>query len=379
MRAFTLVELLVALALGLIIAFTAYAGLRVAAKTMTVAQNLSRENRVLADGYARAMGESDFWWAEDDPFDPAGQQQRRPFDDAGNPGIASSTAYNVVNGVPGQETVFGQPFAPLDLSDEYWNYKVSDPRTWSRQGYYKSPHFLGWTTGSYAQVGCIGHPDGESAWMHVEQDRMYANLGWNGYVDYLPNPWIVGYYLGRASAAAPTTDSAGRSIMGTADWWEMSAFPRGLFLISMNAHEIWLNSSQAPEKALGRSGVHLYDITTAFAPRPGWTAEGAGSVYVRVSQRSVVKRLGEMTALQPSLYASLPHVALTRRGWPESQVKVLRTSDALETGRVEAIVGFTNPTTGASRQFSFAPIPTSLRGARQQRQWAHWNAADMDR
>ena len=40
MRAFTLVEMLVSIALGLVIAFTATAGVRVAAKTMAVASTL---------------------------------------------------------------------------------------------------------------------------------------------------------------------------------------------------------------------------------------------------------------------------------------------------------------------------------------------------
>ncbi|MBA3686011.1 MAG: prepilin-type N-terminal cleavage/methylation domain-containing protein [Planctomycetes bacterium] len=380
MRGFTLVELLVSLALGLIIALTAWAGFRVAAKTLGVAQNLSRENRVLVEGYGQAMTECDFWYAEDDPFDAAGQPQRQRIDDAGNPAIASpgTTGWPFFFDVS-EETTFGQPFAPVDLSDEFWNLNVSDPRTWSRQGCYKAPNFNGWLTGSYAQVGCIGHPDPEGEWMHVEQDRMYSNLGWNGYLDYLPNPWIIGYYLGREGPGAPTTDSEGSPVRGSGDFAEMYTFPRPLWLISMNGFEIYPSSGLSPETALGRMGVHLYGITTCFAPRTGWVADGAAPAYVRVSQRSIVNRWSEWAPLEPRLHASLPHLSLTQDGWPQAKVKVIRRSGVHGFGRVEALVGVANPTTGAVREFSFTPIDTSLRGARQQRQWAHWGAASMDR
>ncbi|MBA3685465.1 MAG: prepilin-type N-terminal cleavage/methylation domain-containing protein [Planctomycetes bacterium] len=146
MRAFSLIELLVAIMLSLVIAYAAYAGFQVAAKTMSVAHNLRRENRVLTEGFAHAMVEADYWYAEDDPRAATGQPLRRAYDAGGNPATV------------GRSGSHGQPFVAIDLPDEYWNWKVSDPRTWSRMGFLKCVSYQGNPTGSYAQVGCIGHP-----------------------------------------------------------------------------------------------------------------------------------------------------------------------------------------------------------------------------
>ncbi|MBA3683812.1 MAG: prepilin-type N-terminal cleavage/methylation domain-containing protein [Planctomycetes bacterium] len=394
MRAFTLVELLVALALGMIVAFAAFAAFRVAGKCMVTAHNFSRENRVIAQGYFSTMNEADFWFAEDDPYDPSGQIQRRSYDSAGNP-VPVGTDYS-----------YGQPFAEVDLTDEFWNFNVADQRTWSRQGEYKTTSFY-WAVGSYAQLGCIDHPDptGECAWMHVVQDRLYASLGWSGYIDYLPSPWTLGYYLGRqtytpgANPAVPlrtwagvdpdpllqTYNSFGELITNEQFGRPMYAFPEDFFRTAMNAYPHFQTSYHAPEKALGRSGVHLFDITTAFAPRPGWTADGAPAQYVRASKGTIVGRdiprfgmVGEWPALASGMTASLPHVSVGPAGWPELTVRVLRTSDVQVTGRTKATIVVTNPTSGSTHKISFLPIGSTLRGARQQRQWTHWGAALMD-
>ncbi len=396
MRAFTLVELLVAMALGLIVAFAAFAAFRVAGKCMAAAHNLSRENRVIAQGYAAAMTEADFWFAEDDPYDASGQAQRRSYGLDGNP-IAVGADYS-----------YGQPFAAMDLTDEFWNFNVADQRTWSRQGEYKTTNFMfSGGVGSYAQLGCIGHPDptGECAWMHVVQDRLYACLGWSGYIDYLPNPWTLGYYLGRQTYTpgpywyAPlrtwtgvdpdpllqTFNSFGIMVTNEQYGRAMYAFPEDFFRTAMNAYPHFQSSYHAPEKALGRSGVHLFDITTAFAPRPGWTADGAPAEYQRAAKGTILGRdvprfrmVGEWPALASGMTASMPHVSVTPNGWPALTMRVLRTSDVEVTGRTKAIIVITNPTTGSTQKISFLPIGSTLRGARQQRQWAHWGAAVLD-
>ncbi|MBA3684151.1 MAG: prepilin-type N-terminal cleavage/methylation domain-containing protein [Planctomycetes bacterium] len=366
MRGFTLVEMMVSIALGMIIAFAAFAAFRVAARTIAVSKNLTRENRSLAEGYMHGMVEADFWYAEDDPFDPAGQPQRKIYDGSGAVVAAS---------VIGDDNIYGQPFAELDLPDHYWNYNVSDNRTWWRGGLFKSISFEGFGVGSYAMVGCIDHADDESAWQHELQDRLYSNLGWAGFLDYLPNPMPIGYYLSPPIAGGYPNNSFGRPVQTYPFGQNLQAFSNKLWE-SMNHGVIWSSASQPAEKALSRSGVHLYGITTAFAPRPGWVLDGAPSAFLKVSRSAIID--GDMPTYNPGLASSPPHASLAALGWPDLQVKVVRSYDVLVSGRMNISVVVANPTTGKRIELVFKPIATTLRGARQQRQWTHWGSSVMD-
>jgi hypothetical protein len=76
-RAFTLVELLIAIALGTAIVTVAAAGMRVAAQTITLAQRLERTNELIAIGAMAAFDELDFWDSYDDARGDASRQRLR--------------------------------------------------------------------------------------------------------------------------------------------------------------------------------------------------------------------------------------------------------------------------------------------------------------
>ncbi len=367
MRAFTLVELLVSITLGLIIAFAAFAGFRVAAKTMVVSRNLARENRAIAEGYLQGMVEADFWYAEDDPFDATGQPQRVLYDAAQNP--APSTTV-------GDDGVYGQPFRELELPAHYWNYNISDDRTWSRQGHIKSTSHRGVTTGSYAQIGCIGHADPNSAWQHEVQVHLYSSLGWTGYLDYLPNAQPICYYLAAPDAGGIIRNSFGRPVLPFVGGMGMPAFPAKLWNNIASATIVGIGNIDA-EKALARGAMHLYGITSAYAPREGWTVDGRTPAYKRSARGHITG--ADMPTYSESLDATLPHAALTARGWPDLVVKVRRTFDAEVSARLSVTVTIANPVTGKAQTMTYVPVSTTLRGARQQRQWPHWGSAVMDR
>jgi prepilin-type N-terminal cleavage/methylation domain-containing protein len=60
-RAFTLLELMISMALGLIILTTVYAALQLTVESMKVAERLGLENRLLAAGVAQALERTDSW------------------------------------------------------------------------------------------------------------------------------------------------------------------------------------------------------------------------------------------------------------------------------------------------------------------------------
>jgi len=66
-RAFSLIELLIAMALGMIIIYTAVAGFRLTSSSISVANRLSLENRIIRAGIADALDKVDFWTDVDAP------------------------------------------------------------------------------------------------------------------------------------------------------------------------------------------------------------------------------------------------------------------------------------------------------------------------
>ena len=74
--AFTLIELLVAMAVGLVLVLIALVALRATVQTVTLANRLGLENRLMREGVLEALDELDFWEQYDDPLDPAKQKLR---------------------------------------------------------------------------------------------------------------------------------------------------------------------------------------------------------------------------------------------------------------------------------------------------------------
>jgi hypothetical protein len=100
--AFTLIELMLSIALGSLIIYTAVAGFNAAAHAVTIANRLSLENSLLRAGYFQVEEDLDFWTSLDDPLDssPSHQHQQLRGTLAGGK-------------VAMQETLAGNPFTPM--------------------------------------------------------------------------------------------------------------------------------------------------------------------------------------------------------------------------------------------------------------------------
>ncbi len=137
--AFTLIEMMIAVALGSLVVYTAMAGFRAASQTVTAANRLSIENSLLRAGYWEAQTQLDFWTNLDDP-NPSGL---RPLRGTGSP-FAELTSWTKGGGNP-RGTTNGAVNATkvrTDLTDATWeqdtgwdptySWSVHDPRTWTR-------------------------------------------------------------------------------------------------------------------------------------------------------------------------------------------------------------------------------------------------------
>lgn len=105
--AFTLIELMIAVTLGMIVVYTAIAGFRVAAQCTTISNRLSLENSLMRAGINEAHQQLDFWTNLDDPDD--GSRQRLRVTAALNADPWSTPYRNL----PGTAAV-GMPFASMN-------------------------------------------------------------------------------------------------------------------------------------------------------------------------------------------------------------------------------------------------------------------------
>jgi prepilin-type N-terminal cleavage/methylation domain-containing protein len=135
---FTLVELLIGLALGLMVLYAAVAGFRSAALSTATANRLSLENTLMREGLHRARDELDFWTAYDDPTDPALQLLRPVVKDQPDweGSVWRGQSFTPLRDLAAQG-VFAQSGLPGDESERGWNpssttWQVNDPRTWYR-------------------------------------------------------------------------------------------------------------------------------------------------------------------------------------------------------------------------------------------------------
>src|SRR5689334_10035014 len=120
---FTLIEMMLAVALGSLIVYTATAGFRTAAQSVTIANRMSLENGLIRAGFQAALHEKDFWTAYDDPDDASRQQLRTTLFQELKDGSDAGLGVNPTP-FPGAETAIGW--------DPHYEWPAADRRTWWR-------------------------------------------------------------------------------------------------------------------------------------------------------------------------------------------------------------------------------------------------------
>src|SRR6187551_3018871 len=95
-RAFTLLELMISVSLGMLIVYVAVAGFRTASRAITTTNQLATENAILRAACLEANERLDFW---------------TDFDDPDSPGPAGSEGKKL----RGSDATGGLPFTPMSL------------------------------------------------------------------------------------------------------------------------------------------------------------------------------------------------------------------------------------------------------------------------
>src|SRR4051812_2999773 len=164
-HAFTMIELIIAVALSAVICATAAVALRVCASTFTATQRLTVTSRMMRAGVLAALDDLDTWKVCDDPDDPA----RQPLRAAGN--AFSPVAFS--------RPTF-TPEAPQDQPQTWWRGlgAVNDDKRF----------------GDYAMFSRLGHPDPERCWYPDLMAGLSAQIGHYGMIDYAPANLMFSMY-----------------------------------------------------------------------------------------------------------------------------------------------------------------------------------------
>jgi prepilin-type N-terminal cleavage/methylation domain-containing protein len=384
-RGFTLIELMLAMALGIVIVFTAFAGIRVASQCYTISSRLSLENSMLRTGFMKALEELDFWNSYDDPFDSSttfgstngGEVMRNP----GLPFCPFATA--PVSMKPGNSLPLNGDGTTMYLNESggsvagwYADYSwpMSDPAVWCRVNMGESCSgkgapmdmrfgYYGMFSGTYPSFSTIPNytPNPSTVphqWLSNQMEALKKNLGYYGMIEYLPANTIYAYntYKG-AQGANPDGLSKEMSQPGGGPGWFADGdggtqSPRGLYRDNKDVS----------------FGIFPTNPMIMYQP---WNQGGSfnGGIYGAVQQQWNTGQYTNTSAMQDFQNRSMTNTPLMPAEpitWPGVATSVER---FVTYDRFAAVmrVRLTNAITGQHLEFNFSGFGTSLRGARQQR------------
>lgn len=368
-HAFTLIELMIAIALGLVLIYTAAAGLRTAAQTVTLSNRLALENEIVRNGFELALDEVDFWHAYDDPTDPGRLGQR------GAQGLFASFKDNGVGVLPtppetSSTVIIDVPqVPPSNDSERGWkpdfSWPVADPRTWWRNNMVeRSASDLRF--GRYGRYSALSPAATAipntvpNTWLANQIDRLQHNLGYYAMADYLPSGTIYGYVGGSDGV----TSGGMCQHLGNGGTLRFQNGDGGA------------DFAQSLYRATKNTAFAIYPLTATSH----LAAAEAPFTHFLVGQDAVH---AEVVRLQATSQSSDPVLELRPATWPSLTVSVARTL-AFNRFACVARVHWASPLTGSAAELSFTCFGTSLRGARQQRRpgtggatgapgWAVWN------
>ncbi len=388
LRAFTLLEMLIAIALGMMIVYIAVAGLRAAIQASTIANRLSLENCLFRSGYWAVVDEVDFWRMYDDPESDA--QPLRRFDPARGRGLPF-TPLKVTRFRPRAESAAsGDEDAAREAErgwDAAYQWPAADSRTWYHGNLVEcvdtTQHVFGhyelfahladaWTpltlnrsylNGSTPPFGLV---EPRHTWWFNQVEGLKDALGYYAVVDYCPADAIYGVY----GDAGPDLE------LGTADDEPQSLSREWCRPEGEGGGVVWRFANNDGGTRWPR-GIyrHTRDSSYPLVPASRWTEAGTDSwpvaALVEHNARSwPTSRVTTVTSGVPDLLAKARlqcvQVPLRPASWPEPRLSAMR---FLTYSRFAAVftIGWTSPVTGQSIGLSFSALGTSLRGARQQR------------
>jgi type II secretory pathway pseudopilin PulG len=407
--AFTLIELMIAVGLGMLIVLVAMSGMRTASQSLSIANRLSLENSLMRAGYFTAMSEADWWISYDNPDDPNQQKLRQMLD----PNQARDDM-RALPFMPFNPRLFPTVVDPNPdrqrgwRNDFYW--PANDSRTWFSGNLIeqnsKTEHLFGHyelfshykiaprldrpmvTTWPNATTGPLGVPfNGRGAprytWYANQLQSLRNSLGYYGVVDYMPANAIYGIH-GDPGADNKYDNNSGAYVanIGRRDirdqdqrmeieWSDPngSTYGRGDF-VNGDGGTSWARGIYRITRDSTFAIIPASEYTSAQTA--GWNKANLISEHIRlwstdrVSQSVAANSGNGIQDLRSKALIDQPLIPMKPESWPDMRVECMR---YLSNSRFVALfrIGWNSALTGELQQISFTTVSTSLRGARQQR------------
>jgi type II secretory pathway pseudopilin PulG len=403
---FTLLELMIAVSLGMLIVYASFAGLRAATQTMSVANKMSLENNLLQAGFMVALDELDTWRAYDDPesSNPADRVQR----DSGTAGLLFKPLNSLSSA--GQRRPLGAQTTDdyrrfhyrdrfLDDNQREWDphyfWPPNDPRTWWRGNPVEWYNTIG-LMGDYSLFAkydtVINSPSSSNStgpgdleqpytWLYHQMNMLHTNLGFYAFLDYLPPSMLINYVEKRPGFIPSATSSA------TAVYSMSSVFTDSFQPNSNTGAGIdFRPADQLASFTRGRF-VSTRDLAYTALPLKSKNKIGQTIALNEVTQQQNFFRVIGKGAKQIDInrfnwcVGDNPLLNERPESWPEVTVETTR---FIGNSRFVNLftIRWTNSLSGESHGLSFTGIGTTLRGARNMRKysatttsapgWANW-------
>ncbi len=390
--AFTMIELIIAMAVGMIIVATTVAGVRAASQAVAVATRLSTENALMRSGIARAHDEVDFWTASDDPEKP---DSDRPLKRAG--GWAGLSFQPFTSTFAASST--GEEARGWDPDEKAW--AAANPRSWLR-GNLIEKDGTDLRFGRYAifantastlaasDFGVIsvanadplqpattygyGPTEPPRHWYYRQVSGLAHALGFYGLLEYLPaNSMYVFYGPAGGAVAANSTpgdafkDDSITNLGGISQW---CIHPGGNHF----------NNGDGGQQTSRGKYRNTYATSYGFVDPSSSPINGNQNALADESRRhwslGYDNNAGSQADFNLKTAVSNRLLTLKPAHWPDVVTSVQR---FIKNARHATIsrVRWISPLTGDSAELSYASFGTTLRGARQQRRpdtgWARYD------
>jgi hypothetical protein len=399
--AFTLIELMISISLGLIILMTMMAGFRVASQSMTLANRMGTANQLMRLGVERAHEYLDFWQDYDDPDDASNQPLRA--NDMGG-GLPFTPMNNVAKFSP-------NPSKPeLNTgwdAEEPWT--MSDPRVWWH-GNVAAKVNSNLMLGRYAlfantapgldvtaSFGDYGQVTVLHSWLYGQIWSLHNALGYYGYLDYFPANTMYECYMPFSGSGNARTNDDGEPILLDQPGGPFAStegpqyYPHGQYRLTMGTAMALttpfaltaLNASQVQPGA-GQGGL-TYPANGLSMNKSSYFQQYYYADYQ--ANANIYQQFNQDTANTTSLFTggALPPMPIAGQPppptnapstWHDVRVTVqrfIKTNRFVNVCRVVCI----DPLNGQTTQLVWDGFGTTLRGARLQRLqgtgWTPWD------
>lgn len=209
-HAFTLVELMIAVALSLVVMLLAFASFRMAAKAISHLNRVATENELFRQGVTQAIDDADFWNAEANPQFPYGRAYMafQNVDENGNrlPDVVSGAVYD--------HGANKRPFRRVSYvggsaEDPGW-LLPHDPRCWYRNGVYSNPRPL--------QPDYINRTGTSTSMRLWAGDNSSPNWDTSGPNSLVPLPWTPRHIWGDYAETSSMGDVPTASATDVSSW-----------------------------------------------------------------------------------------------------------------------------------------------------------------